>query len=102
MAPSRSGAWRQHVALVALGVWVLVSLARLTRLVEPPEVPTGEGVAAFVPFAPETIPEHALYLCVQPVAFGAGSGIGPGLRDELYARPYEDLRAAEEEAAARQ
>jgi hypothetical protein len=98
MVPS----WQRTAALVVVAVWAIVALARLTRLVEPAEVPIGEEVASFVAFAAQTIPADGGYLYVQPTEFGSDSGVAPRLRYELHPRRYEDIRASEDEAAARQ
>ena len=95
--------WRRRAVLGVLGAWAVVSLARLTRLVEPPEMPPGEAVVPLLAFYRANIPEQAGYLFVQPGEFGVGSdtGMGPRLRYELYPRTYDDVRASQDEAAVR-
>lgn len=96
----RTGGRRRALALGVLAVWGLVSLAHLTRLAAPPDPPPGQDLAgAFLPFAEQTIPLEAGYLYVQPGEFGTDTGDGPRLRYELYPRRYDDIRAAEDEAA---
>src|SRR2546423_10415517 len=84
----RSAMRRQQIALVLVAVWALVSLARLTRLVESPEPPPGQSLVPLLPFLRETIPPDAGYLLVLPTAFGADTGDGPRIRYELYPRTY--------------
>ena len=84
---------------VLLGLWALVSLAHLTRLAAAPDPPPGQDLQPFLAFAARTIPVDAGYLYVQPGAFGTDTGDGPRLRYELYPRRYDDVRAAEDEAA---
>src|SRR5689334_11962173 len=86
-------------AVVVVAAWAIVSLARLTRLVEPPDPPPGQALAPFVAFAQQTIPSDAGFLYVQPGAFGTDTGDGPRLRYDLYPRRYDDVRAADDEAA---
>jgi hypothetical protein len=93
--------WRQRIALAVLGLWLAVSVARLSRLVEPAEVPPGEEAAFQFDFLRQTIPTTAGYLFVLPGEFGSDTGLGPRLRYELYPRTYDDIRASQDEAAAR-
>ena len=93
--------WRRRLALAVLALWAVVSAVRLTRLVEPPETPPGQEAADALDFFRATLPPNARYLFVLPTEFGADSGLGPRLRYELYPRVYEDIRAAQDEAAVR-
>ena len=95
--------WRRRAALGVLGAWGLLSVARLSRLIEPPEeVPPGREVVPALEFFRSTIPRDAGYLFVEPGAFGADSGAGQRLRYELYPRTYDDVRASADEASVRQ
>jgi len=94
--------WRRRSALCVLGVWGMVSVARLTRLVEPAEQPPGQEVAAALRFFKERMPADAAYLFVLPAEFGSDTGTAPRLRYELYPRSYDDIRASAGEAAIRQ
>ena len=82
-------------------VWALVSLVRLARLIDPPEMPPGQDVVPFLGFVSEVIPPGAGYLYVQPGEFGTDTGDGPRLRYELYPRRYDDIRAGADEAQVR-
>jgi hypothetical protein len=82
-----------------LGIWAVVSLARLSRLVEPAEAPPGQELAPVLEFFKATIPPEAGYLFVEPGEFGSDTGTGQRLRYELYPRPYDDVRAALDEAS---
>jgi hypothetical protein len=85
-----------------LGLWGLVSLARLTRLVEPPDPrPGGAALDPLLDFARATIPPTVGYLFVLPGAFGTDDGTAPRLRYELAPRPYDDVRATVDEATVR-
>ena len=87
--------------MLVLGVWALVSLVHLARvLVGPSDAPPGQNLGAFVAFAEQTIPPDAGYLYVQPGEFSAGTDTGddPRLRYELWPRRYDDVRASEDEA----
>ncbi|MBV9601837.1 MAG: hypothetical protein JOZ87_33955 [Chloroflexi bacterium] len=90
--------WRRRAALGVLGVWGLVSLARSSRLVEPPEPPPGADMAPALDFFRASIPADAGYLFVEPGAFGTDTGAGQRLRYELYPRTYDDVRAEVDEA----
>ncbi|MDQ3810478.1 MAG: hypothetical protein M3336_09325 [Chloroflexota bacterium] len=92
---------RQRLSLAVLAVWLAVSLARLSRLVEPPETPPGQDAADSFDFFRAHVPPEAAYLYVLPGQFGADTGLGPRLRYELYPRRYDDLRASLDEDAAR-
>jgi hypothetical protein len=94
--------WRRRAALGVFGVWGLVSAARLTRLVEPPETPPGQELAPLLDFLRASIPLDAGYLYVLPGEFGSDTGTGPRLRYELYPRRYDDVRTAADEASVRQ
>lgn len=94
--------WRRRAALGVLGAWGLVSLARLTKLVEPPEAPPGQEVVPALDFFRATIPREAGYLFVEPGEFGSDTGAGQRLRYELYPRAYDDVRARVDEGSVRQ
>jgi hypothetical protein len=94
--------WRRRAALGVVGVWGLVSLARLTRLVEPPAAPPGQELVPLLDFLRVSIPLEAGYLYVLPGEFGSDTGTGPRLRYELYPRRYDDIRASVDEASVRQ
>jgi hypothetical protein len=94
--------WRRRAALGVLGLWGLVSVARLTRLVEPPEQPPGQELVPLLDFLRASIPKDAGYLYVLPGEFGSDTGTGPRLRYELYPRRYDDVRASEDESSIRQ
>ena len=87
-----------------IGAWGLVSLARLTRLVEPAETPPGAELGPVLDFVRAQIPPSEGYLFVLPGEFGSGSdaGVEKRLRYELYPRPYDDVRASQDEASIRQ
>jgi hypothetical protein len=93
--------WRARLAAGVLAVWVLVSAARLTRLVEPGPVPPGQEVLPMLDFLRATIPSDTGYLFVLPGEFGSDTGTGPRLRYELYPRRYDDIRASQDEAGVR-
>ncbi len=82
-------------------MWGLVSVARLTRLIEPPEAPPGQDLVPILDFLRANIPNDAGYLYVLPGELGSDSGTGPRLRYELYPRRYDDIRAAVDEARIR-
>jgi hypothetical protein len=94
--------WRRRAALGVIGAWGLVSLARLTRLIDRPETPPGIELAPLLDFLKAHIPPTDGYLFVSPGDFGTDTGIGQRLRYELYPRPYDDVRAAVEESSVRQ
>jgi hypothetical protein len=94
--------WRRRAALGLLGLWGVVSLARLSRLVGPAEPPPGAELASALDFFRASIPADAGYLFVEPGAFGTDPGDGQRLRYELYPRRYDDVRAAVDEAEVRQ
>jgi hypothetical protein len=85
-----------------LGIWGLVSLARLSLLVEPPDPPPGADLTPALDFFRASIPVNAGYLFVEPGAFGTDTGAGQRLRYELYPRTYDDVRADVDEATVRQ
>jgi hypothetical protein len=93
--------WRQRLGLIVLGFWVLVCVARLTRLVEPAETPPGEEAAPLFGFFKQQIPESAGYLFILPSEFGSDTGLGPRLRYELYPRTYDDIRGSQDEQTVR-
>src|SRR5947209_10144817 len=93
--------WRRRAALGVLGLWGVVSLARLSRLVEPPEAPPGQELGPVLEWLKATIPRDAGYLFVQPGEFGTDTGVGQRLRYELYPRTYDDVRASRDEASVR-
>jgi hypothetical protein len=93
---------RRRLAFGVLALWALVSLARLTRLVEPPQAPPGQDIAATFDLYRAQIPPDAGYLFVLPGEFGQDTGAGPRLRYELYPRRYDDVRASQDEASVRQ
>jgi hypothetical protein len=94
--------WRRRVALATFGLWGVVSVARLSRLVEPPEPPPGQELGPVLDFFRVQIPTDAGYLFVLPGEFGTDTGTGPRLRYELFPRTYDDVRASIGEAAIRQ
>jgi hypothetical protein len=94
--------WRRRAALGVLGVWGLVSLARLSLLVEPPEPAPGAALAPALDFFRASIPVDAGYLFVEPGRFGTDTGAGQRLRYELYPRTYDDVRAEVDEATIHQ
>ncbi len=94
--------WRQRLALGLVALWAAISLARLTRLVEPAEAPPGAQLAPVLPFLRQTIPDHAGYLYVLPTQFGQDTGDGPRLRYELYPRTYDDIRFTVAESDVRE
>lgn len=94
--------WRRRTAFGVVGVWALVSLARLTRLVEPPEQPPGQELLPTLEFFRATIPATAGYLFVEPGEFGTDTGLGQRLRYELYPRAYDKVRPSVEMASVRE
>jgi hypothetical protein len=94
--------WRRRAALAVIGAWGLVSLSRLTRLVEPAERPPGAELAPVLDFLRAQIPPTDGYLFVLPGEFGTDTGVGPRLRYELYPRPYDDVRASQDEPSIRE
>jgi hypothetical protein len=94
--------WRRRTALGVIGVWGLVSLARLTRLVEPAETPPGAELGPLLDFVRAHIAPSDGYLFVLPGEFGTDTGVEKRLRYELYPRPYDDVRASQDEASIRQ
>jgi hypothetical protein len=94
--------WRRRAALGVLAIWGAVALARVTRLVEPPEPPPAQNLRPLLDFFRTIIPPDAAFLFVEPGAFGSDSGMGQRLRYELYPRQYDDLREPQDEAAVRQ
>jgi hypothetical protein len=94
--------WRRRAALGVLGLWGVVSLAQLSRLIEPPAPPPGGNLTSTLAFLKATIPSDAGYLYVEPGEFGTDTGVGQRLRYELYPRTYDDVRASMDEAAVRQ
>jgi hypothetical protein len=85
-----------------LGIWGLVSLARLSRLAEPADPPPGAETASALDFFRTSIPADAGYLFVEPGPFGTDTGTGQRLRYELYPRTYDDVRTSVDEAGVRQ
>jgi hypothetical protein len=94
--------WRRRAALGVLGLWGVVSLARLSRLVEPPEAPPGQALGPALEWLKATIPRDAGYLFVEPGEFGSDTGVGQRLRYELYPRTYDDVRASLDEGSVRE
>jgi hypothetical protein len=94
--------WRRRAALGVLGVWALVSIARLTRLIEPAEIPPGQNLAPVLEFFRTNIPPGAGYLVVLPGEFGTDTGDAQRIRYELYPRKYDKVRVPEDEASVRQ
>jgi hypothetical protein len=92
---------RHSLALGVLILWVLVSVVRLSRLVEPAAEPPGAAIAPTFAFFRTQIPMDAGYLYVLPGEFGQDTGDGPRLRYELYPRLYDDIRASTSEADVR-
>src|SRR5947209_6415626 len=93
--------WRRRAALGVIGAWGLVSLARLTWLIERPETPPGAELAPMLDFLRAQIPPADGYLFVLPGEFGTDTGVGQRLRYELYPRPYDDVRASQDESSIR-
>ncbi len=94
--------WRRRAALGVLGVWGVVSLARVALLVGPAETPPGDELSPLLDFLRARIPPSDGYLFVLPGEFGTDTGVGPRLRYELYPRNYDDVRAAQDESSIRQ
>lgn len=94
--------WRRRAALGVLGVWGLVSAARLSRLIDASDPPPGADLVSALDFFRASIPASAGYLYVEPGAFGTDTGAGQRLRYELHPRTYDDVRTAVDEAAVRQ
>lgn len=95
--------WRRRAALGIFGAWGLVSLARLSRLVERPESPPGgDDLGTVLDFFRASIPASAGYLFVEPGAFGSDTGLGQRLRYELYPRSYDKVRLPADEVQVRQ
>jgi hypothetical protein len=94
--------WRRRAALGVFGCWGLVSVARLTRLIEPAETPPGQELVPLLDFLRKAIPKESGYLYVLPGEFGSDAGTAPRLRYELYPRRYDDVRASEDESSIRQ
>jgi hypothetical protein len=94
--------WRRRAALGVLGAWGLLGVARLSRLVEPPELAPGADLVPALDFFRASIPAGAGYLFVEPGAFGTDTGAGQRLRYELYPRTYDDVRADVDEETVRQ
>lgn len=88
---------RRQIAGAVVGLWLLLSLARLSRLVEPPEPPPGELVRPFVAFARQTIPPGAGYLFLEPR--GPQRPEVPRLRYELYPRRFQNAPVDADEAS---
>ena len=80
----------------------VVSLARLSRLVEPAEAPPGQALGPALEWLKATIPRDAGYLFVEPGEFGSDTGVGQRLRYELYPRIYDDVRASLDEGSVRE
>jgi hypothetical protein len=94
--------WRRRAVLGVIGLWVLVSVARLSLLVAPAERPPGGDLGPLLDFLRAQIPLNEGFLFVAPTEFGADTGVGQRLRYELYPRPYNDVRASQDEASIRQ
>ncbi len=94
--------WRRRAALGVIGAWGLVSLARLTKLIESPEAPPGAELVPMLDFLKTHIPPTDGYMFVLPGDFGTDTGVGRRLRYELYPRPYDDVRASADEAGIRE
>ena len=92
---------RDRLVLGVLALWLVISLVRLGRLVEPAETPPGQEAVPMLDFVRAQIPPTAGYLFVLPGEFGSDSGVGPRLRYELYPRTYDDVRASLDEASVR-
>jgi hypothetical protein len=94
--------WRRRAALGVLGIGGLISLARLSQLIEPPDPRPGAEVASALDFFRASIPASAGYLFVEPGDFRTDTGAGQRLRYELYPRRYDDVRSAIDEAEVQQ
>jgi hypothetical protein len=101
-AVRRRTALQRQAALGVLSVWTLVSLARLSLLVAPPEPRPAEGLAGSLDFFKATIPATAGYLYVEPGEFGTDTAAGQRLRYELYPRAYDDVRFSVDGASVQQ
>jgi hypothetical protein len=102
--PAQTVARRSLGAVLVLGLWALLSVVHLARvLVGPTGAPPGQDLGDFLPFAEQVIPPEAGYLYVQPGEFSAGvdTGDDPRLRYELWPRRYDDVRASQDEASVR-
>jgi hypothetical protein len=84
-----------------VGLWLVVSLARFARVIEPPEPPPGQTVAPMLDFLRANIPSEAGFVYVLPDKFGSDTGEAPRLRYELYPRAYDDVRATQDESSIR-
>lgn len=93
---------RRALAVGVVGLWILVSLVRVSRIVEAPAPPPGQELAPSFDFFRSTIPRDGGYLYVLPGEFGQDNGDGPRLRYELYPRLYDDVRASLDESSVRQ
>jgi hypothetical protein len=94
--------WRRRAAFGVIGAWALVSLTRLTRLVGPPDTPPGAELGPLLDFLRTHLKPTDGYLFVLPGEFGTDTGVEKRLRYELYPRPYDDVRASQDEASIRQ
>jgi hypothetical protein len=94
--------WRRRAALGVLGLGGLLSLARLSRVVEPSEPPPGAELVSALDFFRASIPANAGYLFVEPGEFGTDTGTGQRLRYELYPRIYDDVRIPVDETQVRE
>jgi hypothetical protein len=94
--------WRRRKAVAVAAAWGLVSLARLSRLAEPPQPRPAQDLADALNFFRTSIPSDAGYLFVEPADFGSDTGAAPRLRYELYPRMQDDVRASTDEASVRQ
>lgn len=92
-AVPQAGVWRRRAGVGVLSLWLLVSVARLSVLLDSPGEPIGAGVEPFLPFARETLPLDARYLFVDPTQYGGDPGLGPRLRYELLPRYFENVDA---------
>jgi hypothetical protein len=92
--------WRRRAAIAVVGIWGIVSIARLTKLFETETPPGAELTPQALNFFKNNIPADAGYLFVEPGAFGTDTGMGQRLRYELYPRTYDDVRASDTDELA--
>lgn len=92
-------AWRRRGVITVVGLWAIVSVARLSHFIEPVTRPAGNEVAPVLDFFKAVIPPDANYLFVLPGEFGSDTPMGPRLRYELFPRLFGEVRLSAGEAA---